>query len=450
MLTFIQLLKLDKPLQLRPGKFADISSDLSAHLERRPKPLWWLGLSVSLFLLGIGAVAAYNTVYEGIGLWGVNQTVGWGWGITNFVWWIGIGHAGTFISAILLLFGQKWRTSINRAAEAMTIFAVLCAAFYPIIHMGRQAFFFFTFPYPNTRNLWVNFNSPLTWDVFAISTYFLLSLVYWYIGMVPDIAVIRDRGGSRIKKWFYGVLSMGWSGSAGEWMRFEKLNYLLACLATPLVLSVHSIVSMDFATSIVPGWHSTIFPPYFVAGAIFSGFAMVQILLMIVRKALNLEAYITTRHFELMNKILIITGSMVALAYFTEIFLSFVHDNPYERYVILNRMTGPYRIGFIVMMLFNVAIPQLFWIRKIRANLTISFLFAILINIGMWFERFVIVVSSIHRDYLPARWSMYYPEKTEVFLFLGTFGFFFTCFLLFARFFPVVSIAEVKASINPD
>ncbi len=448
MLPFIHILKLDKPLVLPKLSFREVTKKLTSFPLGTAGRYWWIALIISLSMLVVGVWAAYRSIFLGIGTWGVNRTVGWGWGITNFVWWIGIGHAGTFISAILLLFGQRWRTSINRAAEAMTIFAVLCAAFYPIIHMGRQHFFFFTFPYPNTRNLWVNFNSPLVWDVFAISTYFLLSLAFWYIGLIPDLASIRDQASSQFRKWVYRVLSFGWTGSSGEWMRWEKLNYLMACLAAPLVISVHSIVSMDFATSIVPGWHSTIFPPYFVAGAILSGFAMVQILLIITRRVMKLEQFITPRHFELMNKIIIITGSLVALAYFIEIALSVQSENPYERYVILNRMTGPYRTGFAAMMVGNVLVPQLLWIRKLRQNMTVTFLFAILINLGMWFERFVIVVSSIHRDYIPARWSQYHPTSTEVGLFIGTFGFFFTCYLVFVRIFPVISLTEIKSTLQ--
>lgn len=384
------------------------------------------------------------TVWQGIGTWGLNKTIGWGWGITNFVWWVGIGHAGTFISAILLLFRQKWRTSINRSAEAMTLFAVMCAGLFPLIHMGRPLLAFFVFPYPNTRGLWVNFNSPLLWDVFAISTYFTVSLLFWYVGLIPDIGTIRDRVKSKMKKWIYGVLSFGWTGSARHWHRHESISLILAGLAAPLVLSVHSIVSMDFATSVIPGWHTTIFPPYFVSGAIFSGFAMVLTLLIITRKVLNLENYITVGHIESMNKIIIATGSIVGIAYITELFIAWYSGVEYEQYAFMNRATGPYWWAYWIMMSCNVISPQLLWFKKLRRNLVFTFILSIFINIGMWFERFVIIVTSLHRDYLPSSWSMYKPTIVEVGIFIGTLGLFFSCFLLFIRVFPVIAIAEVK------
>lgn len=380
--------------------------------------------------------------------WGLNRTIGWGWGITNFVWWVGIGHAGTFISAILLLFRQKWRTSINRSAEAMTIFAVLCAGLFPLIHMGRPLLAFFVFPYPNTRDLWVNFNSPLLWDVFAISTYLLVSLLFWYMGLIPDIGTMRDRVKSKAKKFIYGLLSFGWTGSVKHWQRHEKLSLILAGLAAPLVLSVHSIVSADFATSIIPGWHTTIFPPYFVAGAIFSGFAMVLTLLIVTRKVLNLENYITVAHIESMNKIIIATGSIVGIAYLTELFIAWYSGVEYEQYAFLNRATGPYWWAYAIMMTCNVISPQLLWFRKLRRSLVFTFILSIFINIGMWFERFVIIVTSLHRDYLPSSWSMYKPTLVEVGIFVGTLGLFFTCFLLFIRAFPVIAIAEVKTVVK--
>jgi len=388
------------------------------------------------------------TVWQGIGTWGENRTVGWAFEITTFVWWIGIGHAGTFISAILLLFRQKWRNSINRSAEAMTIFAVICAALFPLIHLGRPLLTFFIFPYPNTRGLWVNFNSPLVWDVFAISTYFTISLVFWYVGLIPDIGTLRDKIKKGLKKNIYNFLSFGWKGSARGWHRHEITSIMLAAIATPLVLSVHSIVSMDFASSIVPGWHTTIFPPYFVAGAIFSGFAMVQTLLIITRKTMGLEDFITESHVENMNKILIATGSIVALAYMTEMFMSWYSGNEYEHYAFMNRATGPYWWAYVIMIGCNVFSSQLLWIKKLRKSLVFTFLLSIVINIGMWFERFVIIVTSLHRDYLTSSWTMYKPTIVEFGLLIGTLGIFFTAFLLFIRIFPVISISEVKSILK--
>ena len=440
---------LQSPLRvpLIKGKktYKDVTEDILRPMINRPGKVWYLGISLSGSALLLGAFMIFWTIWHGIGTWGLNRTVGWGWGITNFVWWIGIGHAGTFISAILLLFRQKWRTSINRSAEAMTIFAVICAMLFPIIHMGRPWLGFFIFPYPNFRGLWVNFNSPLVWDVFAISTYFSVSLIFWYVGLIPDIGTVRDKIKSRFKKTIYNVLSFGWKGSARQWHRHEVVSLILAALAAPLVLSVHSIVSMDFATSVVPGWHTTIFPPYFVAGAIFSGFAMVLTLMIITRKALHLEDYITVGHVESMNKIIIATGSIVGLAYLTELFISWYSGVEYEHFALLNRATGPYWWAYWIMMTANVISPQLLWIKKLRTNLVFTFCLSIVINIGMWFERFVIVVTSLHRDYLTSSWTMYKPTIVEVGLFLGTLGLFFTAFFLFIRIFPVIAIAEVKS-----
>lgn len=437
-----------EPLIKGNKDYKQVTEDITAPIAGKPSKYWYMGISLALLALLAGGVATVLTVWHGIGTWGLNKTIGWGWGITNFVWWVGIGHAGTFISAILLLFRQKWRTSINRSAEAMTLIAVACAGFFPLIHMGRLLFGFFIFPYPNTRDLWVNFNSPLLWDVFAISTYFLVSLLFWYTGLIPDVATMRDRATHKIKKWAYNLLSFGWTGSARHWSRHETISLIMAGLAAPLVLSVHTIVSFDFATSVIPGWHTTIFPPYFVSGAIFSGFAMVLTLMIVTRKALNLEDYITVNHVESMNKVIIATGSIVGIAYITELFMAWYSGVEYERYAFMNRAMGPYAWAYWIMMTCNVITPQLFWIKKIRRNLTATFIISIFVNIGMWFERFVIVVTSLHRDFLPSSWSMYSPSLVEVGLFLGTLGLFFTAFLLFIRAFPVIAIAEVKSVLK--
>jgi molybdopterin-containing oxidoreductase family membrane subunit len=378
----------------------------------------------------------------------LNRTINWGWDITNFVWWVGIGHAGTLISAILLLFRQKWRTGVNRAAEAMTIFAVMCAGQFPLIHMGRLWLGFFIFPYPNTRGpLWVNFNSPLLWDVFAISTYFTVSLLFWYTGLVPDFATVRDRA-KGLRRKIYSYVSFGWTGSAKHWQRWEALSLVLAGLATPLVLSVHTIVSFDFATSVIPGWHTTIFPPYFVAGAIFSGFAMVQTLMIMTRKVLKLEDYITLEHIDSMNKVILATGSIVGVAYLTELFIAWYSGYIYEQFAFYNRVMGPYFWSYIGMMGCNVISPQIFWSKKMRRSILVTFFMSIFINIGMWFERFVIIASTLARDYLPSSWSYYSPSWVEVCLFIGTLGLFSTLYLVFMRVAPVVAVAEIKGILK--
>jgi molybdopterin-containing oxidoreductase family membrane subunit len=398
--------------------------------------LW--GVGSILYLLGVG-----------IGTWGLNNTVGWAWDITNFVWWVGIGHAGTLISAVLLLFRQKWRMAINRPAEAMTIFAVFMAGLFPMIHMGRIWMAYWVLPLPNQfGSLWVNFNSPLLWDVFAISTYMSVSLVFWYIGLIPDFATIRDRAKKPVPKLMYALLSFGWSGNAKSWQRFEEVSLVLAGLATPLVFSVHSIVSMDFATSIVPGWHTTIFPPYFVAGAVFSGFAMVQTLMIIVRKAMRLEAYVTIKHIEYMNIVIIVTGSIVGVAYLTELFMSYYSGVEYESYAFINRFSGPYAWAYWSMMTCNVVSPHLFWSKKLRTSLGFTFFMSIIVNIGMWFERFVIIVTSIHRDYLPSSWSMFYPTWVDIGVYIGTMGIFAVFYLLFLKYFPVLAFNEVKSILK--
>ncbi len=439
---------LREPLIKGKKDYATVTREITKPMAGKPGKYWYLGITLAIIAALSGGIATFLTIWYGIGTWGLNKTIGWGWGITNFVWWVGIGHAGTFISAILLLFRQKWRTSINRSAEAMTLMAIACAGFFPLIHMGRLLLGFFIFPYPNTRDVWVNFNSPLLWDVFAITTYFLVSLLFWYVGLIPDIGTIRDRATKKVKKFIYGLLSFGWTGSARHWSRHESLSLILAGLAAPLVLSVHSIVSMDFATSVIPGWHTTIFPPYFVAGAIFSGFAMVLTLLIVARKAMNLEDYITVGHIESMNKIIIATGSIVGVAYLTELFVAWYSGVEYEQYAFLNRATGPYWWAYWIMMTCNVITPQLFWFRKLRRNLVFTFIVSIFINIGMWFERFVIVVTSLHRDYLPSSWSMYSPSIVEIGLFVGTLGVFFTLFLIFIRVFPVIAISEIKSVLK--
>jgi molybdopterin-containing oxidoreductase family membrane subunit len=428
---------------------AQVTTEVCAPMERRAGALWYAGFSAAVAALTLGFVCVAYQIKTGIGTWGLNKTIGWAFDITNFVFWVGIGHAGTLISAILLLFRQKWRTSVNRAAEAMTIFAVMCAGIFPIIHMGRPWLAFWVFPYPNSRGpLWVNFTSPLLWDVFAISTYFTISLVFWYIGLIPDLATIRDRAVSPFKKAVYGFFSLGWNGSARVWHRYEILCTVLAGLATPLVVSVHTIVSMDFATSVIPGWHATIFPPYFVAGAVFSGFAMVLTLMIITRKVLRFEQYITAYHIECMCKIIILTGSIVGLAYMTELFTAWYSGNEYERYAFMNRIKGPYSWAYWTMITCNVVSPQLLWFKGIRSNVVFVFLLSLVINVGMWFERFVIIVTSLHRDFLPSSWAMYKPTFIEVGTFIGSFGLFFTMFFLFARFLPMIAMGEVKGVLK--
>jgi len=438
-----------KPLVLGDKGYHDVSVDIAGPVERRANKHWWIVFSIAFaaFLWGIGCIV--YTISTGIGTWGLNKTVGWAWDITNFVWWVGIGHAGTLISAVLLLFRQKWRMAINRSAEAMTIFSVIQAGLFPVIHMGRPWLGYWVLPIPNQfGSLWVNFNSPLLWDVFAISTYLSVSLVFWWTGLLPDFAMIRDRAVKPFQKKIYSLVSFGWTGRAKDWQRFEEVSLVLAGLATPLVLSVHTIVSFDFATSVIPGWHTTIFPPYFVAGAVFSGFAMVQTLLIIMRKVCQLEAYITVQHIELMNIIIMVTGSIVGCAYITELFIAWYSGVEYEQYAFLNRATGPYWWSYLLMMSCNVFSPQFMWFKKLRTSIMFSFFISIVVNVGMWFERFVIIVTSLHRDYLPSSWTMFSPTFVDIGIFLGTIGFFFTLFLLYARTFPVIAQAEVKSILK--
>ena len=427
--------------------YAEVTREIAAPLERPATTAWWVAFLVAASALALGIALVAYTINVGIGAWGLNRTVGWGFDITNFVFWVGIGHAGTLISAILLLLRQQWRTSIARAAEAMTIFAVMCAGIFPLIHMGRPWLAFWMFPYPNTRgSLWVNYRSPLVWDVFAISTYFTVSLLFWYLGMIPDFATMRDRARGLRQK-LYGWLSLGWDGSARSWQRYEKACLLLAGLATPLVVSVHTIVSFDFSTSVIPGWHTTIFPPYFVAGAVFSGFAMVMTLLLITRRVMRLERLITLRHLDYMAKVLLTTGLIVGFAYATEVFIAWYSASRFERFTFWNRAFGPYAWAYWLMVFCNIVVPQMFWFERARRSEPLLFAGAILVNVGMWFERFNIVVISLHRDYLPSSWSLYVPTPTELGILLGSFGLFFTCFLLFVRVAPVVAFHEVKHTL---
>jgi Ni/Fe-hydrogenase subunit HybB-like protein len=429
---------------------SDVSKDICRPIENKPTTSWKVGFTISaIFFVLLAFTLTYTTVV-GIGTWGLNKTVQWGWDITNFVFWVGIGHAGTLISAILLLFRQKWRMSINRSAEAMTIFAVMCAAIFPLFHMGRiWVGAYWVLPLPNAfGSLWVNFNSPLLWDVFAITTYFSVSLLFWYLGLIPDIATVRDRAKTAGRKFWYNFFSMGWTGSAKTWNRYEVVSLILAAVSTPLVLSVHSIVSMDFATSVVPGWHTTIFPPYFVAGAIFSGFGMVLTLLIVARKVMNYQDYITIGHLEAMCKVIMLTGTLVGIAYITEFFIAAYSGVEYEQYAFLNRMFGPYWWAYWSMMTCNLLAPQVFWFKWARTTPWFIFMLSVVVNVGMWFERFVIIVTSLHREYLPSGWAMYSPTWVEIGIFLGTFGLFFTCFFLFSKFLPVINMAEVKGILK--
>jgi len=427
-----------------------VTDEICQPLEKRPGYWWYITLLISLVALFIGSWALYLTFNQGLGTWGLNNTVSWGYSIINFVWWIGIGHAGTAFSIFLLILGQKWRTSINRAAEAMTVVAVVCAGIFPIIHMGRPYLAFFVFPYPNTRGpLWINFNSALTWDVAAIPTYLMASTMFFYLGMIPDLATIRDRTTSKIKKAIFGFFSFGWVGSSTDWLRYETLSWLIGGLMAALVVSVHSIVAMDFASSILPGWHSTIFPPYFVVGAILSGFSMVLTLMIIIRKVYNFKDYMTDSHINAICKILIFISLIMGTAYATEIFISWYSGNEYEIFTFFhNRITGKYNYAFWIMIASNALIPQFFWFEKIRKNLLIVFIISIIINVGMWFERYVIVVTSLTKDLLPSNWVDYSPTNVEIGLFIGTLGFFTLCILLFFKYLPMIAISEIKGILK--
>jgi molybdopterin-containing oxidoreductase family membrane subunit len=440
---------LRQPLVLGDKSPAQVTQDICAPLERRGTALWWLAFLTALSFLALGVAAVSYQIATGIGTWGLNRTVGWAFDITNFVFWIGIGHAGTLISAILFLFRQRWRTAVNRSAEAMTIFAVICAGLFPVIHLGRPWLFFWMLPFPNTRGpLWINFASALTWDFFAIATYFLISLTFWYVGLLPDLATVRDRAEPGLRRRLLGFFSLGWNGSYRTWHRYETVYLLLAGLATPLVVSVHSIVSSDFATSLLPGWHTTLFPPYFVAGAIFSGMAMVLTLMLIARKVMHLEDYITVRHVDAMGKLVLATGSMVGLAYAIEGFAALQSPNPYEHFTFLNRALGPLAWGYGIMVACNVLLPQFLWLRRFRTNLVAVWVLSVLINVGMWFERFVIITTSLERDFVPSTWADYAPTAVELATLAGSFGLFFTCFLLFCRFLPMIAMAEIKGVLG--
>jgi len=430
---------------LNDKSYHTISEDIARPIEGRASRAWWIAFGITLLATLWGVWAIWVTLLDGIGAWGLNKNVGWAWDITNFVWWIGIGHAGTLISAVLLLFRQQWRVAINRSAEAMTIFAVLQASILPILHLGRPWLLHFNLPIPNQYgSLWDNFNSPLLWDVFAIATYFSVSLVFWWVGLLPDFAMLRDRALKPFQKKIYSLLSFGWSGRAKDWQRMEETMLLLAGIATPLVISVHTIVSFDFATSVVSGWHTTIFPPYFVAGAIFSGFAMVSLLLIILRKVCKLEAYITLKHIELMNTVMLVAGSIVAVAYLTEFFTAMRSHSEFEQYVFHNRATGAYAWAFWTMIICNIVLPQLLWFKKLRRSIAFSVCVALVVCVGMWFERFVIIVTSLYHGYLPSSWTMFSPTWVDIGIFVGTLGFFFLLFLLYARSFPMIAQAEVK------
>ena len=413
-------------------------------LTRRTPAGWYVGFAIGFVLVMLLTYSVGLLLIKGVGIWGINVPVGWGFAIINFVWWIGIGHAGTLISAILLLLNQQWRTSINRFAEAMTLFAVACAGLFPLLHMGRPWLAYWMVPYPNTMALWPQFRSPLVWDVFAVSTYAIVSLLFWFVGLIPDLATLRDRARSRAAQKVYGILAMGWRGSAAHWHRYEMAYLLLAGLSTPLVLSVHTVVSFDFAMSIIPGWHTTIFPPYFVAGAIYAGFAMVLIIAIPLRAVYGLRDFITDRHLTNMARVMLATGLIVGYGYLTEIFFAWYSGNPYEQDMILNRMTGPYAALFWSLMLCNVLAPQALWFRRVRSSPAALFASALIVSLGMWLERFVIVVTSLHRDFLPSSWGMYHPTFFDYSTFLGTLGLFASLLFLFIRFLPVISISEMR------
>jgi len=442
---------------IEPGHtFATVTDKISSIVLTRPTSVGWLfGFGVAFLVTMMMLYAIGYLFVRGVGIWGVNIPVGWGFAIVNFVWWIGIGHAGTLISAILLLLRQSWRNSINRFAEAMTLFAVACAGLFPVLHLGRPWLAYWLFPYPNTMNYWPQFRSPLVWDVFAVSTYFTISLVFWFIGLIPDLATLRDRSGNRAAQIIYGILAMGWRGSARHWARYETAYLLLAGLATPLVLSVHTVVSFDFAISILPGWHTTIFPPYFVAGAIYSGFAMVLVLAIPIRKFYGLEDFITERHLQNSASVMLATGLIVAYGYAIEAFMGWYSGNRYDAFLLWNRLHGPYHLLYGLLLVCNIAIPQVLWISKLRSSPFWLFLISLDVLIGMWLERFVIVVVSLHRDFLNSSWGMYYPTRWDWMTYIGTIGMFLALMFLFLRILPAISIFEMRtllpeAEVKPE
>ncbi len=434
------------PLVLGHDNFHSVTEKICEVNEaRRPPRAWYIAFAISSSLLAMLGVLIIYLFWTGVGVWGNMHPVMWGFPIINFVFWVGIGHAGTLISAILYLFRQRWRTAINRFAEAMTIFAVICAGMFPGIHIGRVWLSYWLFPIPNQMEMWPQFRSPLLWDVFAVGTYFTVSLLFWYVGMIPDLATLRDRATTKLRAMLYGLFALGWRGSVRHWHRYERAYLILAALATPLVLSVHSVVSFDFAVSQVPGWHTTIFPPYFVAGAIFSGFAMVMTLAVPARELWGLKDFITLRHLENMNKIILVTGSMVGYAYTMEFFIAWYSGSLYEAFAFVNRALGQYAWAYWIMVSCNVLAPQVFWFRKARQSIPIMFAISLLVNLGMWFERFVIIVSSLAQDYLPSAWGYFKPTWVDLAMLAGSFGLFMTLFLLFCRYLPIIAIAEVKA-----
>jgi Ni/Fe-hydrogenase subunit HybB-like protein len=437
------------PPVIAPGyTFSSVTDKISSIVLTRRTPLgWYAGFGLTFLLTMLLLVSLGYLAVRGIGIWGNNQPVAWAFDITNFVWWIGIGHAGTLISAILLLLRQAWRTSINRFAEAMTLFAVACAGIFPLFHTGRPWLAYWLFPYPNSMGVWPQFRSPLIWDVFAVSTYATVSLLFWYVGLIPDLATLRDRSPSRAGRIVYGMLAMGWRGSAKHWHQYDIAYLLLAGLATPLVVSVHTVVSFDFAVSILPGWHTTIFPPYFVAGAIYSGFAMVLTLAIPIRAVYGLDDFITSRHLQNMAKVMLVTGLIVAYGYLTEAFIAWYSADAYEGFVPINRLTGPYAIAYWMLILCNIAIPQLLWFKQVRLNVPLLFAISLVINVGMWLERFVIIVTSLHRDFLPSSWGMYAPTFWDLSTLAGTIGLFLALLFLFLRFLPMISIFEMRTML---
>jgi molybdopterin-containing oxidoreductase family membrane subunit len=433
----------------KPHTYASVSTHINRHVRKPVTYTWLFGFAISFLLLMLFNTAVTWLLIKGVGIWGINIPVGWGLAITNFVWWIGIGHAGTFISAFLLLLRQDWRTSINRFAEAMTLFAVACAAMFPLLHLGRPWIFYFLLPYPNTMSLWPQFRSPLVWDVFAVSTYGTVSLVFWYVGLIPDLATLRDSTAQSLPaRKIYGFLSLGWRGASRHWKRYHKAYLLLAGLAAPLVVSVHSVVGMDFASGIVPGWHSTIFPPYFVAGAIFSGFALVVTLAVPMRSLYKLEDLITLENLDNCAKLMLVTGLIVAYGYYTETFLSWYSDNPVEMGMMWDRYFGRYWPLWWLLLFCNVIVPQFFWVRSVRRSPWGLFILSLLINVGMWLERFIIVIQSLHHDFMSSAWEIYYPTFWDYATFIGTIGLFLTLFLLFCRYLPVIAVAEMRELVH--